>query len=247
MRLDGSAGRWLRGLLRPPYGTSLSAVVLAILCFGAIGVLHLVRTDLDPFGHVLSEYANGRYGVIMTAVFYGTGLASAALGWRLRSALEWHGITVAAPVLLMLAGVALIVGGVFEVGLPDAPESVAEAIHSYASIGAFVLLTVAMLLVAWACRNDIRWQSYRPVATLLALTVLTAAAGSPLADRTPWPGAAQRVLGGTVLLWLVLTALRIRSNAFRPGADWRTHDGVARGQHTGGESESEAHRTDEPV
>jgi hypothetical protein len=69
MRLDGSAGGWLRGLLRPPYGTSLSAVVLAILCFGAVVVLHLVRTDLDPVGHVLSEYANGGYGVIMTAVF----------------------------------------------------------------------------------------------------------------------------------------------------------------------------------
>jgi hypothetical protein len=26
------------------------------------------------------------------------------------------------------------------------------------------------------------------------------------------------VLGGTVLLWLLLTALRIRANAFRPGA-----------------------------
>jgi hypothetical protein len=43
-----------------------------------------------------------------------------------------------------------------------------------------------------------------------------AAAISPLADRTPWPGAAQRVLGGSVLLWLLLTALRVRANAFRP-------------------------------
>lgn len=216
MRIDGVASGWLRGLLRPPYGTSLSAVVLAVLAFSAVVVLHVVRTDLDPVGNVLSEYANGGHGVIMTAVFYGTGLASAALGWRLRSALDWRGVTVVVPALLMLAGLALIVGGVFEVGLPEAPESAAETIHSYASIGAFVLLIAAMLLLAHACRHDARWQTYRPIATVLAMTAAAAAAISPVADRTPWPGAAQRILGGTVLLWLLLTALRVRANAFRP-------------------------------
>jgi hypothetical membrane protein len=216
VRVEGSTSGWLRGLLRPPYGASLTAVVLAILCFGAVAVLHVVRTDLDPVSNVLSEYANGGHGVLMTAVFYGAGLASIALGWRLRPALAWRGATAATPALLMLAGVALIVGGVFEVGLPEAPESMAEAIHSYASIGAFVLLVVAMLLLAWACRLDTRWHTYRPTATVLAVTAAIAAAISPLADRTPWPGAAQRVLGGTVLLWLLLTALRVRANAFRP-------------------------------
>jgi hypothetical membrane protein len=216
VRLDGSASGWLRGLLQPPYGTSLTAVILAVAAFGAVVVLHIVRTDLDPVSHVLSEYANGGHGVIMTAVFYGTGLASVALGWRLRSALDWHGATVAAPALLLLAGVSLIAGGVFEVGLPEAPESMAEAIHSYASIGAFVLLVTAMLLLAWACTYDARWRTYRPVATVLAATAAIAAAISPLADRTPWPGVAQRTLGGTVLLWTLLTALRVRANAFRP-------------------------------
>ncbi|HSK96888.1 MAG TPA: DUF998 domain-containing protein [Euzebyales bacterium] len=216
MRLDSSANGWLRGLLRPPYGTSLSAVVLAILCFGAVAVLHLLRPDLDPARHVLSEYANGGHGVIMTAVFYATGVACAALGWRLRSALDWSGITGAVPALLMLAGVALIVSGVFEVGLPDEPESLAETIHSGASISAFVLLIAAMLLFALACTRDPRWRSFRPIATALAVTAAAAGVLSPLADGTAWTGVAQRLLGGAVLLWLLLTARRVRSNAFRP-------------------------------
>ena len=215
MRLDGSASGWLRGLLRPPYGLSLSAIILAIAAFGAVVVLHIVRTDLDPVANVLSEYATGSHGVIMTVVFYGTGLASVGLGWRLRPAVEWHGVTRATPLLLVLAGVALIVGGVFEVGLPDAPESPAEAIHSYASIGAFVLLIASMLLLALACRGDARWRTFGPTAAVLAVTAALAGVISPLADRTPWPGAAQRLLGGTVLLWLLLTALRVRANAFR--------------------------------
>jgi hypothetical membrane protein len=216
MHLDGSANEWLRGLLRPPYGTSLTAVVLAILCFGAVGALHLLRPDLDPTRHVLSEYANGGHGLIMTAVFYGTGVACAALGWRLRSALDWFGITGAVPALLMLAGAALIVSGVFEVGLPDEPESAAEAIHSAASISAFVLMIAAMLLFALACSRDANWRTFRPLATVLAVTAAAAAALSPFADGTAWTGVAQRVLGGAVLLWLLLTARRVRVNAFRP-------------------------------
>jgi hypothetical membrane protein len=216
MGLEGSSKGWLQGLLRPPYGSSLSALVLAVLSFGAVAALHLLRPDLDPADHVLSEYANGSHGVIMTAVFYATGVACAALGWRLRSALDWFGITRAVPVLLVLAGVALIVSGVFEVGLPDEPESAAESIHSGASIGAFVLLIAAMLLFARACTRDTRWRTFSPVAAALAVTAAVAGILSPFADGTAWTGLAQRMLGGAVLLWLLLTARRVRVNAFRP-------------------------------
>lgn len=45
--------------------------MLVLTCVGGVVVLHLRRPDLDPLQHVLSEYANGRFGIIMTAVFYG--------------------------------------------------------------------------------------------------------------------------------------------------------------------------------
>jgi hypothetical protein len=49
---------------------------------------------------------------------------------------------------------------------------------------------------------------------VLAAVAIAAAAVSPLADKTPWTGVAQRVLAATVVLWLVLTARRVRAIAF---------------------------------
>lgn len=206
----------LRRLVQPPYGASLIAVMSAIACVGGVVVVHAVRPDLDPMRHVLSEYANGSLGVVMTAVFYAAGVACVALGLRLRTALVWHGVAAAVPWLLVLAGVGMTVSGVFEVGLPADPESLAESVHSVGSIGAFVSLLAAMVLFATACGGDPDWRSFRPAAVVLAVVAVAAALASPLADRTPWTGAAQRLLAATVVSWLLLTALRIRSNAFSP-------------------------------
>lgn len=150
----------------------------------------------------------------MTAVFYAMGLACLALGWRLRSAVAWHGVTRAVPALLMLAGVALAVAGVFEVGLPGEPDTTAETIHSDASIGAFVLLIVAMSLFVVASGRDRRWRSFRPTAAGLAAVAVVAGALSPFVDGSAWTGVAQRVLAAAVLAWVLLTALRVRANAF---------------------------------
>ena len=62
-------------------GASLAAILLALTCFGAVMVLHLVRGDIDPLRQVMSEYANGSHGPIMTVVFYAFGLASLALAF----------------------------------------------------------------------------------------------------------------------------------------------------------------------
>ncbi len=64
-------------------GISLAAIVLVLACFGAMVLLHVVRTDLDPVRQVMSEYANGRFGWFMTAAFYAMGLACIALAVRL--------------------------------------------------------------------------------------------------------------------------------------------------------------------
>lgn len=204
----------VRRLLSPPYGASLGALLLTAACVGGVVLLHLRRPDLDPLRNVLSEYANGPLGVVMTAVFYAVGVACAALGWRLRQALRWWGVTATTPALLVTAGVGMIVAGAFEVGLPNAPDTVDETIHSLASIGAFVGLVVAMALFAVACGHDADWIAFRPTATVLAGLAIVAAALSPLADGTSWTGVAQRVLAGTVVVWLLLTARRVRIIAF---------------------------------
>jgi Protein of unknown function (DUF998) len=206
---------------QPPQGTgratgvSLAAILLVLACFGAMVLLHMVRTDLDPVRQVMSEYANGRFGWFMTAAFYAMGLACVALAVRLGRAIMRSRLSVAVRVLLGLGGLGLILAGVFEVERPAIPDTVNEIIHSDATLTAFTLIITAMLLFAIVCRRDPRWGDFRVIASVLAIVAAAAGAFSPFAGQTTWSGLAQRVLGLAVVSWLLLCALHIRFGGLR--------------------------------
>jgi Protein of unknown function (DUF998) len=200
-----------------PTGASLAVILLALLCFGAVMLLHVARGEIDPLRQVMSEYANGSHGQIMTVVFYAFGLSSLALAYRLRHAIHLYGVTRLFPAFLALAGVGLIAAGVFEVERPLVPDSLEEVIHSNASVLSFVLLITSMFLFSIACRTDARWWGFRWTSTCLAVAAAVAAMATPFTEQTGWSGAVQRLLSITVLVWFLLTALHVRSKAFRSG------------------------------
>ena len=196
-------------------GGSLVALVLVAICFAAMVLLHVVRTDLDPVRQVMSEYANGRYGFLMTAAFYAIGLSAVVLAMRLGRALPRRPLTVLVRVLLALGGVGLVLAGIFEVERPAVPDTIEEIIHSDATLTAFTLIITAMLLFAAICRRDARWADFKGIALGLAVVAAMAGAFSPFAGQTPVNGIAQRMLGLAVVVWLLLTALHIRLGGLR--------------------------------
>ena len=202
---------------RPPHrptGASLIAVIGVVVAFVGVMVMHAARSDIDPLREVMSHYANGSKGPVMSVVFYGFGAAALGLAIRLRTAIDQHGVTHAFPVLLGLAGVALLAAGVFEVDRPLAPQTIQEVIHSNSAVAAFVMLIVAMLLFSLACRGDDRWWSVRWLSLGLAVSAALAAVGTQLAGGSNWSGGVQRVLAGAVLAWFLLTAIHVRRKAF---------------------------------
>ena len=201
-------------------GASLAAIVLIAGAFAAIMLLHLLRTDLDPVREVMSAYANGSFGPVMTGAFYALGIAALLMAFRLLRATHRTMISRSVVVLLAVSGMGLIVAGVFEVELPEIPDTMEEVVHSDAALGAFVLLIAAMLLFTLVCRADPRWRGFSLPAIALAAIATVAAGLSPIADKTPLSGVAQRLLGATVFAWLLLLALRIRFHpAHRPLPD----------------------------
>jgi hypothetical protein len=150
----------------------------------------------------------------MSVVFYAFGITAIALGWRLRTAVHWRGLTRITPVLLAVSGISLITSGIFEVDRPLAPESMEETIHSNAAVGAFVMTIVAMLLFAVAARTDARWSSFRWIAGGLAGFAALAAIGTLFAGDGIGSGVIQRLLAGAVLAWFLLTAMHLRRRAF---------------------------------
>ena len=192
--------------VRRATGASLVAVIGVAVTFVGIMVLHGVRSDVDPLRDVMSHYANGDRGPLMSVVFYAFGLSALALGVRLGTAIDRRGVTHAVPALMVLAGLGLVVAGVFEVDRPDAPGTLQETIHSNAAVAAFVMLIVAMLLFSLACRDDDRWWSLRWVSTGLALTAAASSVAAQVARSSGSSGAMQRLLAGAVLVWFLVVA-----------------------------------------
>lgn len=197
-----------------PTGASLVVIIAVAVAFSGVMILHAVRSDLDPLRDVMSHYANGSKGPLMSIVFYAFGASALALAFRLRTAIDRSGVTRAFPLLMALAGCALIAAGIFEVDRPLAPQTVQEVIHSNSAVAAFVMLIVAMLLFSLACRSDERWWSLRWASLGLAVTAAVAAVATQFARGSTWSGGVQRLLAGSVLAWILLTTLHVRGKKF---------------------------------
>lgn len=176
--------------------------------------LHVVRGEVHPVSRVMSDYANGDNGVVMTIAFYAFGVAAMALGFRLSRAVRHRGAMRPVPWLLVLSGLSLIAAGVFEVERRYVPDTIQEAIHSYATIAAFVMAITAILLHAYGSRSDPRWRAFAWKSWVLGAVAAAGAMAGPLSAGTSFSGAVQRFMGIAVLLWLLLAALHVRTPAF---------------------------------
>jgi hypothetical protein len=185
-----------------PDRRALAAASIALSVVGVIAVLalHLLRPELAPASHRLSEYAIGRYGALMTAAFVCVGasllmLAGAIVGTDRRSFAR----LVAAAV--GLAGVGMVVSGMYRT---DASRSgtTADALHSAAS----GLATLALIgsAVSWTA-----FGSRRAAPAVLATVGLALGAVSPALHRSRWSGLSQRLLWLTLLAWVVVAAFEL--------------------------------------
>jgi hypothetical protein len=195
---------------QPATGLSLGAIILLASAFVAVVALHLLRTDLSPVQEVMSGYANGRTGNLMTFAFHALGLGSIALGLRLRRSTTrtWAPRMVSAAIAL--AGTGLILAGVFEVERPGIPDTLEESIHSYGALAGFALIVGAMVLFVHICSTDARWRQLVVPCLILAVLAVGAAAFSPVAPSTTIAGVAQRLLAIVVFGWVLLLAAWMR-------------------------------------
>jgi hypothetical protein len=191
-------------------GLSLVAIILLASAFVAVVALHLLRTDLSPVQEVMSGYANGRPGNLMTFAFHALGLGSIALGFRLRRSTTRTWVPRIVSAAVALAGVGLILAGVFEVERPGIPDTVEESIHSYGALAGFALIVGAMVLFVYICSTDARWRQIVVPCLILAVLAVGAAAFSPVAPNTTFAGVAQRLLAIVVFGWVFLLAAWMR-------------------------------------
>ena len=189
-----------------PERRALAAASITLSLFGVAAViaLHVLRPELAPMSHRLSEYALGPYGGLLTAAFVcvGTGLLTLAVAIVVADRRSFHRLVAAA---VGIAGVGMVTSGLYRT---DAARSgaTADAVHSTAS----GLATLALIgaTVSWTT-----FGSRRAAHVLLAATAVTLGVVSPALHHSRWTGVSQRLLWVTLLAWAVLAACELAHRA----------------------------------
>lgn len=137
------------------------AMVMSATFVILLVTLHLVRADLDPRSHMISEYAAGRSGWLMRAAFFALAVAFFSLVLAFSgSTTGWLGTS--SLVLLGLGGIGAAIGGLFSMdpnGTLRKDFSLSGKLHGVGFlIGVPGTLLGVTLLTAHLWR-DPRWMS----------------------------------------------------------------------------------------
>ena len=172
----------------------------ALICIAA---LHLLRTDLSPVSHRLSEYAVGPYGWVMTAAFVSLSCGLVAMGIVFRAEASSR-IAWALPSAAFVAACGAIVSALFKTGTSD----LSEAIHSRASAIAVVAVVALALARSMPGVPAGPGETRDRIGVGLAVAAATLAAISPLLHETRFTGLSQRVMWIVLISWLLWTSWR---------------------------------------
>lgn len=198
-------------------------IILAALFLSILFLLHFLEPEFDPNWRMISEYALGRYGWMMSLAFFcweGSVLSLLVALWP--SLPTARGIIARAWLILIVA--ALFGAGIFKTNAITEPAtSAAHRLH--ALCGAIVIMTFpfAASLISGSLSRNRAWVNAR--LGLLWITLLTwisllAFFGSSIVSRIINPSAGRvgpevylgwpnRFLVAVYLLWLIFVAIRV--------------------------------------
>lgn len=212
--LEGTSGAISTTAARLATGAIVSYQVLLV-------VLILLRPDLEPSWHTISEWAIGPYGWIMSGGFLLSALSYAALFVMLRSQLQGTIGRIGLGILLICVIGATGVGIFTTDPMPlHYPLSTIGTLHVIFGTSQLMLLPFAALLInvslalknrTWArARRVLLWSAGLPLLGFLGFAVYTAIFVVPLGPQAYGPGVnigwPPRFAFLTYMLWLVTLA-----------------------------------------
>jgi hypothetical protein len=199
----------LHGRSRQVVVISTRISLLGVLCsVGLVVALHLLRPDLNPVRHFVSDYAVGPYHTLMMLAFSACSVGLLALALSL-----YHGVSPAGRswpglVLLTISGLSIGVAACFQDKPQTSPAVLLDTVHD--SIIQVGLMSLALSALAWALRfrKDARWRAVAWPALLLAVLMLAGLLGFMLTPQRLM-GLAERGLLILYLLWVCGVLIRL--------------------------------------
>ncbi len=208
---------------------SVPAARVAIAATGSVllllASLHVLSPEFDPSWRVVSEYANGRYGWVLSLMFAAWALSSWALAVTVWSQLNGVGGRIAL-VFLLAAGAGEAMASVFDISHP---------LHNLAGMIGVLSLPIAAMLISvrlgrtqvWsAAKNVLLWTAnltWVSLVVMLAALIIMIRGYTWDGNKNPGDviavvGWANRLLVVVYCVWVVtlaMQALRLRRRPSR--------------------------------
>jgi hypothetical protein len=138
---------------------SLAGAAMFVVLLAA---LHLLKPELDPSWHFISEYAIGRHGWVMVLAFGSLAFSYVMLTVALRSQLRtiWGRIGLA---LLLLSAAGLAIAGIFTTDPITASKDAVTSEGKLHNLGGTlgIAMPVAAAIIGWSLARNQAWSSAR--------------------------------------------------------------------------------------
>jgi hypothetical membrane protein len=125
---------------------------------------------------------------------------------------DWKGIV--GGVLLLVEGIFQIILALFpcEPGCNAVEPIMSESIHNMVGPSAFILLSIALLFWAFRFRKQDQWHSFWLYTLISGILAIVFFLVFGMSVGTPIVGIWQRLLRGTLYLWIAIFSYRLWSN-----------------------------------
>lgn len=209
----------VRALTSPPLTARQAIGAHSLALIASVGVfafaaiillLHALESESSPTEHMVSEYALGDYGFLLTAAAFLLALGSAALAIGFRQALRPKPF--APTVLLAIWSSGAVVAGLFNTDPKGTVETSTNGeIHTLAVSVAVLALTCAAFLFGQHFQRNASWSSKATTTRCWALAMLLATGATMLTAESEVGGIVQRVWIAVLIGWLIFVANHLRS------------------------------------
>jgi Protein of unknown function (DUF998) len=209
-----------------PVPAALGAIVGTGAVLLLLASLHVLSPEFDPSWRVVSEYANGQYGCVLSLMFASWALASWALAIAVWSQIHGIGGKIALG-LLIASGIGEAMGSVFDIKHP---------LHNLAGMIGVLSLPIAAMLISMRLGRSRAWVPAKYVLlwtanlTWVSLVLMAAAlivmirahprgSGKMASGTFAVVGWANRLLVVIYCVWLMTVAwqaIQLRRKSSRP-------------------------------
>ncbi len=131
--------------------TARAAIGLSVGVVLALTLLHLLSPEFDPAWRMVSEYANGAYGWVLSLMFAFWGISSWVLAYTLWSQVKTPSGK-AGLYFLIAAGIGEAMAAVFDIN---------HSLHSLASLIGIPSLAIAAVLISKSLSKETAWADAR--------------------------------------------------------------------------------------